>query len=244
MRMESSQSFHAAQYAARGAAEFAVGRFQDAAVSYSAVATSQPRNPDALYNLALCLERCERWDAAAAVFENVLRLDAGRGEAQLALASCLLRMNRAEEALAKFDDARDNGPHETALFGKAVALQLLKRFEEAAEIYASLLSCAPHAEEVLGNWIAMAVETQDLAQVQEHARRLLKEHPESLAGLRAMATVALTGGDHNAAASLCERLLDQGPESLEAWHNLRIALGQLEFGPAQPAFTLYAGGKR
>ena len=244
VKIETPFAFEPGQYATRGAAEFSVGRFQDAALSYSAVATSRPENPDALYNLALCFERCERWDAAAEAFEHVLRLDYARAEARLALAGCLLHMRRVEEALTHFDRAAV-GPHrEAALFGKAVTLQLLRRFEEAAEIYGGLLSSSAHAEEALSNWIALAIETEDLEEVRQRAQRLFDRCPQSAAALRGLATVSFRDGDHNAAAFYCEKLLDLAPESLEAWHNLRIALGRIEFGLAQPAFTLYSGGKR
>jgi tetratricopeptide (TPR) repeat protein len=241
---ESANTFQSSEYCARGATEFSLGRYQDAALTYSVVATSQPENPDAMYNFALCLERCERWDAAAGAFERVLSMDAGRSEARLALASCLLKMNRAEEALENFDGACIGDDRETALFGKAVALQMLQRFDEAANIYATLLECAPHKAEILSNWIALAIETQDFAKARELSRRLLDSDPRSAVALQGLATVALQHADYDAAASYCQQLLDLSPDSLEAWHNLRIAAGQLDFGPAQPAFTLYAGGKR
>jgi tetratricopeptide (TPR) repeat protein len=238
------RAFSASQYAARGAAEFAEGRFQEAALSYSAVAASQPDNLDAVYNLALCLQRCERWDAAAEAFERVLREDTGWTGARLGLGACLLHMDHAQEALEHFERAANGDAWETALFGQAVALQLLDRFERAREIYARLLDSERHAEEALANWIALGIRTHDLKRVREHSLRLLKLSPHSTAALQGLAAVALEDGDYEAAASYCGRLLDMSPDCLEAWHNLRIAIGQLEFGLAEPAFTLYAGGNR
>ena len=128
--------------------------------------------------------------------------------------------------------------------GQAVAWQLLDRFEQAREIYASLLDSTQHAEEALANWIALGIRTNDLTRVREHSLRLLKLSPRSAPALQGLAAVALEDGDYQAAASYCGRLLDTTPDCLEAWHNLRIAIGQLDFGPAQPAFTLHAGGSR
>ncbi len=229
--------------AMRGGIEFAMGRFEDAALSYSAVALSQPDNPDAHYNLALCLQRSRRWDAAAEAFERVLRLDADWTQARLALGACLLEMNRAEDALETFDRARAGSRREPALFGKAVTLQILGQFDEAAEIYEELLVCNPNFEEALSNLIAMSVATQDVARMREHSLRLLGICPHSVVALRGLVTAALQDGDHEDAVSYCSRLLDLTPDSLEAWHNFRIAIGQFHFGGTKPAFAMHSGGK-
>src|SRR5580704_14337936 len=62
-------------YTVRGEIEFALGRFQDAALSYFTVAHSEPDSADAQYNLALCLQWSDRWDASCEAFERVLALD-------------------------------------------------------------------------------------------------------------------------------------------------------------------------
>ena len=92
--------------AVRAEIEFTLGRFEDAALSYFSVTIADPDNSDVHYNLALCLERCGRWDVAAEAFERVLRLDGEREDARLGLGACLLHLNRAEEALAIFNSMR------------------------------------------------------------------------------------------------------------------------------------------
>ena len=74
----------------RGEIEFALGRFHDAALSYFAVVQSEPDNADAHYNLALCLQRSDRWDASCQAFERALSLDPGRDAARLGLGATLL----------------------------------------------------------------------------------------------------------------------------------------------------------
>jgi tetratricopeptide (TPR) repeat protein len=241
--LTSRREFDADLCAARGGIEFALGRFEDAALSYSAVALSQPGNPDAQYNLALCLQRCGRWDEATEGFERVLRVDPDWTEALLALGACLLEMNRAQDALACFDSACRHVQHGPALFGKAVALQLLGQFDEAAEIYEELLSRAPNSEEVLSNCIAMNIDDHNLAEVREHSQRLLELSPHSEVALRGLVTAALEDGNHQAAVSYCGRLLDAAPDCLEAWHNFRIAMEHFQFGPAETAFAVHSGGK-
>jgi tetratricopeptide (TPR) repeat protein len=241
--LSSPHKFDADLCAARGGIEFALGHFEDAALSYSAVVLSQPENPDAQYNLALCLQRCGRWDEAAEGFERVLRVDPDWTEALLALGACLLELNRAQDALACFDSACRRVQHGPALFGKAVALQLLGQFDEATEMYAELLSLAPNSEEVLSNCIAMNIDNHNLAGVRAHSQRLLQLSPHSEVALRGLVTAALEDGNHQAAVSYCERLLDAAPDCLEAWHNFRIAIEHFQFGSAETPFAVHSGGK-
>jgi tetratricopeptide (TPR) repeat protein len=237
--------------AARGAIEFVLGRYSDAALSLSAVAVTRPDDARDHYNLALCLERAQCWDAAAGAFERVLRLDPARAEARLALGTCLLKMNHPQEALEHFEQIRGEqipGNPGQALFGKAVALQLLGRVREAGRAYEELLAMNPGSEEALSNWIALSVETRDFERARELSERLLALQPRSRVALQGLATVALEQEDHDAAASCCGRLLDVAPECLEAWHNLRIAIQHAQFGAAEPAFavrlvSVHHGGK-
>jgi len=222
-------------YTVRGEIEFALGRFHDAALSYFAVVHSEPDNADAHYNLALCLQRSDRWDASCQAFERALSLDPGRDAARLGLGASLLYLNRLEEALATFYQCSRalEGP---ASFGKAVALQLLHRFGEAESAYEILLASEPHSEEILSNLIALAVETQDLDRIRDYSQRLLKISPQSPVALQGLAIVALEREDHHAAARYCDRLVQVAPDCLEAWHNLRVALGRIvaAFGAPKP----------
>ena len=213
-------------YTIRGEIEFALGRFADAALSYFAVVHSEPDNADAHYNLALCLQRSDRWDASCQAFERALSLDPSRDASRLGLAASLLYLNRLDEALASFQQCSDamEGP---ASFGKAVALQLLQRFGEAENAYQGLLASDPNSEEALSNLIALGIESEDLDRVRDYSQRLLKVAPQSPAALQGLATVALERQDHHAAARYCDRIVQLAPDCLEAWHNLRVALDRI-----------------
>ncbi len=231
-------------YSVRAEIEFELGRFQDAALSYFSVTISDPDNSSAHYNLALCLERCKRWDVASEAFRRVLLLDAGREDARLGLGACLLHLNRAEEALMIFDQCgRDLEPG-PALIGKAVALQLLHRFDEARTPYLALLASNPNSEEALSNLIAVSIESDDLKSVRDYSLRLLEICPHSTVALQGLATVAFDGSDHPAAASYCDRLLELAPDCLDAWHNFRIAMDHSSFSSSEPPFALRTGGKQ
>jgi tetratricopeptide (TPR) repeat protein len=219
--------FSAQLYTIRGEIEFAVGRFEDAALSYFAVVHSEPGNAAAHYNLALCLQRSDRWDASCQAFERALSLDPGRDTARLGLGASLLYLNRLEEALATFEQCSDAfaGP---ASFGKAVALQLMHRCGEAEAAYEIPLASTPsNAGETLSNLIALAVEMQDYDRVRDYSQRLLKIVPQSPAAWQGLAAAALERQDHHAAARYCDRILQIAPDCLEAWHNLGVALNRI-----------------
>lgn len=213
-------------YTIRGEIEFALGRFQEAALSYFAVVHSEPDNADAHYNLALCLQRSDRWDASCQAFERALAIDPGRQAARLGLGASLLYLNRADDALASFHECSD-ALEAPALFGKAVALQLRHRFGEAENVYEILLATDPNSEETLSNLIALSVETHDLDRVRDYSQRLLAVCPQSPVALQGLATVALERQDHHAAARYCDRIVQLAPDCLEAWHNLRVALDRI-----------------
>jgi tetratricopeptide (TPR) repeat protein len=232
--------------AVRGELEFALGRFQDAALSYFSVVSSEPDNAKAHYNLALCLLQAKRWDTAAEVFQLVLQLDSRYSSARIGLGLCLLHLSRTEEALVYFSASDEIGP---SLFGKAVALQLLGRGAQAKSVYERLVSADSNSEEVLSNLIAMGIATNDLEQVRQHSERLLNLRPRSLPALQGLATVALEEFEADDAASYCDRILELAPDCLEAWHNFRIAMERppLESSlaqPSQPAIAVLLGRKQ
>ena len=230
--------------AVRGEIEFALGRFQDAALSFFSVVIRDPDDSNAYYNLALCLERCGRWDVAAEAFQRALLLDGEREDARLGLGACLLHLNRTEEALVIFTQCGCGSNPTPALIGKAVALQLLRRFEEAWIAYSALLASDPNSEEALSNLIAMGIETDDPKRVWEYSMRLLNICPYSTVALQGLATVAFGGFDYSAAASYCDRILELAPDNLEAWHNFRIAMDQSSFSSSEPVVSIRTGGKQ
>lgn len=221
-----ANEYNAHLYTIRGQIEFALGRYQDAALSYFAVVHSEPDNADAHYNLGLCLQRSDRWDASCQAFERALALKPVHDAARLGLGASLLYLNRLDEALDAFHHCSD-AFEKPAAFGKAVALQLLHRLGEAESAYEALLARDANSEETLSNLIALGIENKDLDRVREYSQRLLKISPQSSAALQGLATVALESGDHHAAARYCDRIVQLAPDCLEAWHNLRVALDHI-----------------
>jgi tetratricopeptide (TPR) repeat protein len=119
----------------------------------------------------------------------------------------LLEEGRFDDALACF-----NGPDLRSVFGRAVALQLLGRFDEAAETYDAVLAADPEHRETLANLIALHVERFDLGRVEKYARRLLAIDITSQVALRGLIVVSVERSDFDLAAR-CFAKLDLNEES-------------------------------
>lgn len=198
-------------YILRGDLEFELGRLQEAAESYSTVIAEEPDHIYAQVQLGLCQQRSQHWAAAAQAFEAVLQFDPYRDEVRLSLADCLLRLQRFGAALECFDKCWSEASRRQALFGKAVALQCLRRFDEAEKHYERLLTIDPYAEEALANMIAMAMEVFELARVQKYSQRLLEINSRSVAACKGMALCAIERRDYPAAARYYQLVAELEP---------------------------------
>lgn len=206
--------FPADFYTLRGDLQLELDQTKEAAGSYFTVVASEPDNVYAQCNLGLCLRRLERWEQAAEAFHAVLKFDPHRDEVRIDLGDCLLRLNRFEDALVCFDQCWSDASRRRALFGKAVALHLLRRFDQAEASYERVLTLDPKAEEALANLIAMCVEVFDLEKIQRYARWLLDINPRSGAALEGLALVAIERREHESAARFFARAAELGTEAV------------------------------
>ncbi len=208
--------FSADFYILRGDLQLELGQVKEAAENYFTVTASEPDNIYARRNLGLCLRRLARWEAAAEALQAVLKFDPHRDDVRLELGECRLHLKRLEEALSCFDQCWSGGARRRALFGRAVALQQLRRFDGAETNYERLLTLDPRAEEALSNLISMSMEVFDLSHVQQYSRRLLDLNPQSSAALKGLALVAMERRDYENAATHFFRAVELEPELLHA----------------------------
>ena len=199
-------------YILRGDLQRELGQPREAAESYATVTAQDPDHMYAQTQLGACQYRLQQWDAAAQAFEAVLRFDPHRDEIRLDLADCLLRLGRYGLALDCFDKCWSDASRQRALFGKALALQLLRRFDEAEKHYERLLTMDPTAEEALSNLIAMSMEVFELARVQKYSQRLLEINARSIAALQGLALAAIERRDYPVAARYFYQLTELHPE--------------------------------
>lgn len=198
-------------YTLRGDLELELGRVQEAAGSYSIVIAEEPDHIYAQGQWGLCQQRLGNWDAAARAFEAVLQFDAHRDEVRLHLAGCLLHLQRFGAALECFDKCWSEASRRRAFFGKAVALQFLRRFDEAENHYERLLAIDPYCEEALANMIAMAMEVFELARVQKYSQRLLEVNSRSAAAYKGLALCAIERRDYPAASRYYQQVAEMEP---------------------------------
>jgi tetratricopeptide (TPR) repeat protein len=205
-------------YNLRGDLQLELGQTDEAVRSYTAVIASDSSNMYAQFQLADCLQREKRWDAAALAFQDLLAYDPERDQIRIRLGECLLQMNRMEDALVCFDQCWSEPFRLPALFGKAVAFQLLRRFDEAEATYERVLGIDPSAEEALSNLIAMSMEVFDLQRVHRYSTRLLQVSPQSAVAMQGLALVAVERREYTAAARHFSRLIER-PSDGEASRN-------------------------
>ncbi len=198
-------------YTLRGDLQLELGQIHEAVGSYSTVTALERRNTYAQHHLALCLCRLQLWEAAAEAFQRVLAHDSYSDQAHIRLGNCLLHMNRPEEALSSFEACWSESARLPALFGKAVSVQLLRRFDEAEALYEQVLELDSKFEEALSNLIAMSMEVLDLSKVQRYSLRLLEICPQSTTALQGLTLVAFERREFENAAGYFANLTENAP---------------------------------
>jgi len=207
-------------YTLRGDLQLELGRPHEALGSYSTVIALDRGNVYAHQKLAVCLRQLGRWEPAIEALRKILAQDSYSDSARIGLGDCLLHINKPEEALACFEACWSGNALQPCLFGKAVALQMLRRFEQSEAVYLRFLELKPNSEEALGNLIALNMEQSAWARVQRYALQLLGLRPKSAIALRALLAAAVERREFESAADYYDRLLDTAREG-ENWRGGR-----------------------
>jgi len=203
-------------YILRGDLQMELGRVHEAVGSYSTVIALDRGNTYAQQKLALCLRQLEKWEPAVETLGKVLAQDSYCDSARIALGECLLHLKRPEDALACFEACWSEGAVLPSLFGKAVALHLLQRRDQAEAMYERLLQQAPDHEEALANLITLSMELYSLDRIQHFSERLVGLRPDSAIGLSGLLVTALERHEYDRAAVYYQRLSAVDPESVVA----------------------------
>lgn len=196
----------------RGDLQLSLGRVHEAAATYSLVTAVDLRNVYAHHRLAACLRKLKRWDRAEENYRKVLALDPGCDGARIGLGECLLHLGRPEGALAAFDGCSPDLASVPVWFGRAVALHILNRWEEAEAMFVRVLQAQPESEETLANLIALNVERFDLARVERYGQQLLRVSPDSLIALQALTMAAFEHRKYEEASEYYFRWRENLPE--------------------------------
>jgi tetratricopeptide (TPR) repeat protein len=204
--------------------EFQLGHFENALEDYKKVLEKQSNHKAATYNAALCLEKLKRYEEAAAGFRKTADLDPKLTEAIVGVGVSELHCNKPEAALAAFEAAlKSQSGHSRAQYGKAIAMHLLGRTQEAQEVYQKLLPDNSTDAELLTNMIRLALARAEHDKAREYSEKLLKLRPNAQAGLTGMIAAAMARNDYKSAAQLGAQLVKTASSSFEAWFNLGVA---------------------
>lgn len=233
-----------------GQLEFESGDLEQAAATFQQLGELDLSHPNADFNRAVCLEKLSRWSDAASAF-RAASANPDLPIAWLGLGLCLLHQRKPEQALQAFESFLRHQPdHESALFGQAVALQMLRRFDEAEAIYRRFNCDLGDSPELLINLLALAVAKKDVATVGTLSAQLERLRPGSRQTREVAVQGALSTGDWDAALAHLTKLSSSAPVSEEweyatAWCQYRTgrfaeAAGTVErlleanptFGPA------------
>jgi tetratricopeptide (TPR) repeat protein len=222
-------------------------RWDEAAKLFQRALTRNPQSKLDLYNLGICRYREEKWQEACDLFRRAADIDLenGRLDCLAARGVCHLHLGEAEVALDVFEQVlRQDKESRAAQFGKAVALQLLRRKEDADVLYRRIQAMdetqgRAASPDLLLNRLAIAQASFDETLTRELAERLLT-HAKPIyqaAAHEALASLAFHRERYSEAAKHCEKLVEMAPGGADGWLNLGIARQQL--GQARPAIEAY-----
>lgn len=222
-----------------GQIHFEAGQYEQAEAVYQSLLQLDASHSTAAFNAAVCQERLSRWGDAAALFRRAADLDAQRRDAWLGLGLCCLHQRCAGDALAAFETYLANEPdNEPAQFGRAVALQMLRRSEEAAAIYDRFRSVGEPSSELLTNLLALAVARKDASGLEALAVELEQIRPGLRQTVEAQAYSSFVAGRWEEAAARLAQLAtgDPLPEDWAYAHCYALwRCGQQQDAPAQAA---------
>jgi len=200
-----------------GQIHFEARQYEDALAVYEQFLRIDSGHATATFNAGVCQEKLSRWNEAADLFRRSVKSEPGRPEAWLGLGLCCLHQRRADDALKGFDQYLLHAPEsEPALFGRAVALQMLRRFDEATAIYDCFRNAGEPSAELLTNLLALAVARKDTTELARVAAELAKIRPGTRQASEAQAYSAIVAGDWQPAATHLAQLADSDPLS-EDW---------------------------
>jgi len=214
--------------AARGHLLLRANRFDEAHRQFARLISLEPALEPAHFHSGFCLYQLGRFEGALAAFEESHRLAPDRADTQIARGNCLLNVNRPAEAAAVFDECLAKHPHdESALLGKAVALQMAGDANGATNVCEELLTGKSVSVECLANVTVLGLQNSNFELVRASAGRLLQVDPNSEVALQGLGAAALAAEEFGAAAQHYQRLVELQPANYDYWLNLGVARHRL-----------------
>ena len=165
----------------------------------------------------------ERYDAAAASYEEVLKLLPDHPSAAFNLAVCLERMERWSAAAEKFAQAAAQDPNRVeALAGLGIARLRMENPEEALPAFEKCLELDPsHHHALFGKGVALQLLKQSGEAVEVY-KRIIEKNPDSEEALVNLIGVGIASKNEKMTQEYSERLLTIRAHSQAAIEGLAL----------------------
>jgi tetratricopeptide (TPR) repeat protein len=186
------------------------------------------------------LEERSDLPGAAAQAEAALAADPFHQPARLQLGRLFLTGNNPEAALDVFVEGLQRAPDNTMLrLGEALALNQLRRYEQALDRFKSVLGSAPGLAVALDGFVEAALELQLFDEARQVVSNGLKAAPNDHRGYYRLALIGDRSGSSSAAETerLLRKSIEGHPLFAPAYSLLGKALLQLE-RPEEAALML------
>ena len=198
-------------------------RYPEAAAEYEKLAAMDAGSAETYYQWGACLYQQGKFGPALERLQRSAELEPSRADVALMIGLTHLQLKRPEEALDAFNTCLEKQPtQESALLGKAVALQLSWELEESASVYELVLSRNPTSEDALVNMIALGMQRKDNASIRRWAAQLLRQNPTATVALEGLASASFAEGHYDEAAGHYGRLVELQPANYDYWFNLGV----------------------
>ena len=199
-------------------------RFEEAQRQFARLISIKPSLEAAHYHSGFCLYQLGEYEAAVGAFEESRKLAPGGADTQIALGNCLLNLNRPGDAVSTFEKCLAEHPeNESAMVGKAVALQSVGDIEAASRVSGQLLERSSPSAECLANLTLLGLQNSNFDLVRAAADRLLKLDPNSEIALQGLGATGLAVEEFKVAAQYYEKLVELHPTNYDYWLNLGVA---------------------
>jgi len=214
------------QLFAQGLALHGQGELAKAMQTYEQVLRLAPKHFDALHHVGIVAFQTGDYQMAAGFFRSALAVHPEAGAAHNNLGNALREQQHLEDALLSYERAIALGEGD-AWFNRGVALQTLRRWDEARHSYDQALSLNPADDQACCNRAAALQELCLFDAALESVQQALALFPDSAEAHYRLGSLHLASGRAADALPCLNRAIELHPQLAEAYRQRASALRQL-----------------
>ncbi|CAB3792073.1 tetratricopeptide repeat protein [Pararobbsia alpina] len=204
------------------------GQFEGAAALYEKLLEREPRNPDILQLLGICVLARGQADRAVELLGLSIELDPDQPPAHANLGRALKELGRGDEAIASFDRAIVAAPgYVDAWIDRGNTLSALGRINESLASFDAALSADPGHVGALNNRSAALRELKRYDEALACLHRAIEIEPDNVDTLLNLSTALRNVGNDEESIACVDRILARDPQHAPALNNRANALANL-----------------